>query len=326
MGVNQDQVVLFVIVAAIIIAIACVSIMLVKKNKTKKEDNIERYTAIAVPQIPNRIWTYWHDLNNIPPVIVKCMDSWKKTNPGYEITVLNIEKVFKLCGVDLSEEKTVVHASHARISDYCRLIALAKYGGFWIDASMLCLEPLEWVHQEQQAHGAEMVGFFAPHTRLEDYPIPESWFIAATAASPFINDWLHEAMTMATYTNDTAYVKHIKENTNTDLQGLEVALPYLAIHLWATVVMQRRSKDNLYKVHLMSAMDGVQGPFRYLNANEWKPHESLEALCANKSLQTKLIKMRGAERGYLETHGKGMVCEEATAHPFIYDMFNSIKC
>jgi hypothetical protein len=329
MNANQGLVLLTILAIALIALIALIACMPEKKKEKEEKDNFSAarsLLAAEAPQIPHLIWTYWHDTNNIPPIIGKCMESWKRTNPEYKITVLNIDKVYELCGVDLRKDDAIVQGTHARISDYCRLIVLAKFGGFWIDASMLCLEPLEWVHEVQQAHGAEMVGFFAPHTRLDDYPIPESWFIAAPAASQFINDWMLEGLTMArAFTNDVAYVKHIKENTKTDLQGLEIQLPYLVIHLWATVVLQRRSKNNLYMVHLMSAMDGIQGPFKYLNTNQWKSLESLEALCANKSLQTKLIKMRGAERGYLETHGKGMVCEEATAHPSIYDMFNSLK-
>jgi mannosyltransferase OCH1-like enzyme len=38
--------------------------------------------------IPKKIWTYW-DNDRLPEIIEKCINTWKKHNPNYEIIVLS---------------------------------------------------------------------------------------------------------------------------------------------------------------------------------------------------------------------------------------------
>jgi hypothetical protein len=304
-----------------ILAIVFVAMCVICYSSLKKQRvvSVERFwygddKSQFIPRIPRIIWTYWHEPQNIPPLISKCMDTWREMNPDYEIVVLDVDKVKQLCGVDLGSMPHIDLSVHARVADYCRLVVVAKFGGFWIDASMLCLEPLEWISQLQQSTGAEMVGFYAPHTTNKDYPIPESWFFAAPPRSPFVTAWKNEALAMATeFVDDKAYMAHIIDETDTDIQGLKESLPYLAIHLWATVVMQRRASK--YNVHLMDAMSG---PFKYLHENGWKQGPALEALCEKKELQTGLIKLRGAERNYIEQHQGEIRCDKNKAHPFVH--------
>ena len=42
------------------------------------------------------------------------------------------------------------------------------------------------------------------------------------------------------------------------------------------------------------------GPFRYLVDTKWDSHKALELACMDKSYQTPIMKIRGAERGILE--------------------------
>lgn len=276
-------------------------------------------------RIPNVIWTYWHDHDHIPQMVQQCIASWKKTNPGYQVVILDMDMVEQLCGVDLRSISAVANSEPARIADYCRLLVVAKYGGFWIDASILCLESLEWIHKLRKSNDAEMVGFYAPVTTNMDYPIPESWFFAAPPKSPFVEAWKNEAISFAmTYSDDLAYVQDVKNQGKTDLQNLEQSLPYLMIHLWATVVMQRRAKDHRYKVYLMSATEDG-GPFMYLSATHWKHPDAILALCNDRNLQTKLIKFRGTDREYIEKHGGDIKCNNDESHPFVHQLVNGIE-
>lgn len=293
-------------VFAALVAVLIISLLLKHSNARRERE------------IPKRIWTYWHSVNDIPPFVAKCISSWKQMNPGYEITILDVDRLKELCGVDLRAYKSIDLNAHPRVADYCRLIAVAMYGGFWIDASMLCLEPLEWVREAQRSNGAELVGYAAPHTTNPEYPIPESWFFAAPANSPFVNAWMGEGLTMAAkYPTDVDYVAHIEETTTTDLQDLKKDLPYLAIHLWATVVMQRRRKDGRkYAIHLL---DASQGPFKYLHDNGWDQDRAIKALCEDEDMQTGLIKFRGKERKFIE--GNQTTCSGGSVHPLVYGLF-----
>ena len=51
----------------------------------------ESFESLEIPKkptIPKKIWTFW-DNTNLPDTVVKCIDSWHRYNPDYEITVLS---------------------------------------------------------------------------------------------------------------------------------------------------------------------------------------------------------------------------------------------
>ena len=37
--------------------------------------------------IPKQIWTYWNS-DELTPVVTKCINSWKKHNPDYEVKIV----------------------------------------------------------------------------------------------------------------------------------------------------------------------------------------------------------------------------------------------
>lgn len=261
-------------------------------------------TFININVIPKKIWTYWNDINNIPDIVLKCIDTWRNENEDYEITILDNNKIKNLCDIDI-EELNINNSFYARKADMARLIIIEKYGGIWIDATIICTESLKWVHDLQKDKNVDFIGYTAPHSTSDKYPIIENWFFAAIPQSPFIKNWLMESIYMTSFNNEQDYIDHIKNNTNTDIQNLQDALPYLVIHLCAAVVQQKSPKP--YKMYLMN---GVTGPFKYLSENEWHLPESLDALCFKKELTTPLIKLRGEERRYIERNFYKIKCHD----------------
>ena len=89
----------------------------------------------------NYIWQLWlQGENNIPPMVRKCLDSVKKYCPyNYKIIVLDNEKVKKYIEIDKNIEYKYKNKliSNAHYSDYIRTCLLEKYGGIWIDATVL---------------------------------------------------------------------------------------------------------------------------------------------------------------------------------------------
>ncbi|PNH02082.1 hypothetical protein TSOC_011969 [Tetrabaena socialis] len=102
----------------------------------------ESIPALGGP-MPRRIWTYW---DGDPPLLVQlCLDSWRAHNPAWEITILSKRSVRDyVADVDLDALR---HAndSQARFADFVRLHVLARYGGLWMDASVICQAPLDWI-------------------------------------------------------------------------------------------------------------------------------------------------------------------------------------
>ena len=56
-------------------------------------------------------------------------------------------------------------------------------------------------------------------------------------------------------------------------------------------------KDIQLLLYLEKAEDG---PFKYLHENGWNHIKSIEALCANKDLRTKVLKFRKNDRKAIE--------------------------
>ena len=134
-------------------------------------------------RIPKIVWTYWNSAK-IPQFIHKCFNNWKIHNSDWDIRILTPMNITKYLNTDVTRFK---HAdSSARIADFVRLEILEKYGGIWMDASMLCSENLSWVLKKQQEKDAEFVGFFlAGYTTNSQYPVIENWFLAAVPNSVF---------------------------------------------------------------------------------------------------------------------------------------------
>lgn len=258
--------------------------------------------SINKVRIPKKIWTYWHDKNNIPDIVMKCIDTWRSENSDYEITILDNEKIKSLCNFDISK-LNIVDIFHARQADIARLLIIQKYGGIWIDASIICTKSLKWIHDLQQKNNFEFVGYTSPQSTNNKYPIIENWFFAAPPKSQFVTDWLSESIYMTTFSGEQAYIDHIKNTTDTDIQNLPDLLPYLVIHLCAAVVQQRqKSTTKKYKMYLIR---GTRGPLKYLNDNEWDTHKALESLCFS---NTPLIKLIGGGRKYIEDNLFNLKC------------------
>lgn len=284
--------VLIVGVIVIVTSLVCMLVYISKSN--------ERFTQHRT--LPKHIWTFWHD-NELPDVITRCITTWKKLNPDYNVTVLTVEKVRELCGFDLTS-LNVDKNFRARLSDFARLLILFEYGGIWVDASTIMTQPLTWVENIYKQENAELIAYYAPVTTNNAYPVIENWFLAAPRHSKFIKDWLNEALYMTTFETENMYVQHVKDNTDTDIQNLDSQLPYLIMHLCAAVVQQKKGAS--YNLHLMNGLDG---PLKYLADNGWKLPEAINALCAKEELQTPLVKLRGTERKYIEqTDHEGLKC------------------
>lgn len=91
--------------------------------------------------IPKKIHYCWFGGNPLPELAVKCIESWKKYCPDYEIIEWN-EKNF-----DLSCNKYVKEAFECKkwafITDYVRLYAMVNQGGIYMDTDVEVLKNLD---------------------------------------------------------------------------------------------------------------------------------------------------------------------------------------
>jgi len=138
-----------------------------------------------------RIWFLWlQGLDAAPPLVQRCLDSWRHWNADWSIEVLD-EARLRLLLPELADWEAAgwgALAPAAR-SDLIRLGLLARHGGVWTDATCLCRKPLDcWLPPLLKAG---FFGFAAPGPLR---PLA-TWFLAAEPDSLLLGRWRDAAKT-----------------------------------------------------------------------------------------------------------------------------------
>ncbi|CAM1350599.1 glycosyltransferase family 32 protein [Tenacibaculum crassostreae] len=103
--------------------------------------------------IPKIIHYCWFGGNPLPPLAVKCIASWKKYLPEYEIIEWN-ESNFDLEQYLFAKE-ALENRKFAFVSDVCRLHALKEIGGVYMDTDVEVLRGLDPFLEKKAFSGFE---------------------------------------------------------------------------------------------------------------------------------------------------------------------------
>lgn len=144
--------------------------------------------------IPKIIHYCWLGEDEYPPLVKKCIQSWKEKLPGWELRLWDkscIEEINEPWVKEAYQAKVYSHAS-----DYIRLYAVYKYGGFYLDTDV------------------EIIKNFTPLLNLE-YVIgmensDRNYIEAATFGAQAGNEFLYKCM-------ESYHLRHfIKEDGSYD--------------------------------------------------------------------------------------------------------------
>lgn len=91
--------------------------------------------------IPKIIHYCWFGRHPLPPLARKCIESWKKYLPGYEIKEWN-EDNFDVNMIPFTKEAYAAK-KYAFVSDFARYFILNKYGGIYFDTDVEIIKPLD---------------------------------------------------------------------------------------------------------------------------------------------------------------------------------------
>lgn len=91
--------------------------------------------------IPKIIHYCWFGRNHLPESAVKCINSWKKFLPDYEIKEWN-EDNFDVNIIPYTQEAYEAK-KYAFVSDYARFWILYRYGGIYFDTDVEVIKPLD---------------------------------------------------------------------------------------------------------------------------------------------------------------------------------------
>ena len=202
--------------------------------------------------IPKIIHYCWFGNGQLPELALKCLDSWKKHLPVYEIKVWN-EQNFDVDQYRFAAE-AYKEKKFAFVSDVCRLYALKEMGGIYLDTDVEFLKPLD----ERLLNTAAFTGF-------EDNLLLSSAIMGSTREGEWISDLLHHYQERSFYLDNgkldvnpnteiiTAFMKDKKgvriDNTLQQLENYCVIYPsdYFCPKSWKTLEVNITS--NTYCIH-----------------------------------------------------------------------------
>ena len=96
---------------------------------------------IEESMIPKVIHYCWFGRNPLPPLAVKCIESWRKFLPDYEIREWN-EDNFDVNAIPYTREAYEAK-KYAFVSDYARFKILYEHGGLYFDTDVEVIRPLD---------------------------------------------------------------------------------------------------------------------------------------------------------------------------------------
>jgi hypothetical protein len=252
----------------IVIIILCLLLIIIIINYTNCKENYSE-------NIPKIIWSFW-DNPELPEFVKKCQQNWKKYAPNYEIKLLNKNNITEY--VDMPNNWHDLPAY--RISDVLRLKLLEKYGGIWMDASILLLDnPDNFVEGD--------ITLFTTPTTTSKNPIFENWFIASSKGNEIIKKWSNEVL--YALINDNIYID-LSSKYNKDL----VEDPkYLICHLVLRNIYDR-DKNLFSNIKLYNSSDTAFYQHIKCNWDIWGNNNIFN----NFTFDPKrlLIKIRGCDR------------------------------
>lgn len=151
--------------------------------------------------IPKIIHYCWFGGNPLPESAKKCIASWRKFQPDYEIKVWNEDNYdVTKCQymADAYKEK-----KWAFVSDYCRIDVVYQYGGIYLDTDVEVLRPFDDLLKERMFCGFESRD---PMMKKSGKPIEESVNLGlgygAEKHHPALKDMLDLYATLSFYNND----------------------------------------------------------------------------------------------------------------------------
>lgn len=159
-----------------------------KYGKFAKTD----YALAPDATVPKKVWFCWlQGIENAPKLIKACYESLIKNLPDYEIIVItenNMNEYVEIPDYVLTKWKNKVF-SNTHFSDILRIALLSKFGGVWIDSTVLCTGKMPKYIEDSQ--------FFVYSSKYKNDETIDlsSWFIYSVPNHPIIlqtRDLLYE--------------------------------------------------------------------------------------------------------------------------------------
>jgi hypothetical protein len=176
------------------------------------------------------------------------MARMRAVNPDWDFVRLDEGPIEPCEGLD--------RLSVQALSDWVRLCALEEHGGVWLDATVVCVRPLEaWVDLGLD----NLQGFSAWHPKVMG-----SWAMAAPPRHPLVSAWKAE-LRRAIGMGFDAYKRRAPPSARS--YGTWARLPYMTVYACYLVACERTGLE----ARLTSSVLGAGAPYAYMHSWAWTP-------------------------------------------------------
>eukprot|EP00444_Apocalathium_aciculiferum_P001825 CAMPEP_0183405130 /NCGR_PEP_ID=MMETSP0370-20130417/15583_1 /TAXON_ID=268820 /ORGANISM="Peridinium aciculiferum, Strain PAER-2" /LENGTH=429 /DNA_ID=CAMNT_0025587043 /DNA_START=1 /DNA_END=1290 /DNA_ORIENTATION=+ len=143
---------------------------------------------------PRTIWAYWaQGYARMPDFFKLCVSTWQNFNPSWDVRIIQQSTVDEYLSAAELPNRFMQMTSHQAASDAVRLGLLSRYGGIWMDVSILCRTDLDsFCWNEVASRNKKACVFYHPHYGTEAFDnkdLTESWFLATLPGNPFFMRW-----------------------------------------------------------------------------------------------------------------------------------------
>ena len=262
-------------------------------------------------RVPRNLFVYWDnrgEAEGLPEFVAACIASMRRLNPDWTAHLIDPDSAITRWGL---EPPPVPFGGKslgkAALGDWFRLEALHKYGGVYLDATMIQLRSLEhWVNASSSA----VQGYSMPEGWYPNEPLTmESFAIAAPLNSTFLQRWqghLGEAFRVGTHAwarqlQRPDLVGSLCEPSEEGAPAPQLGTCFFAIHLAWRLTRDELAAD-AHPTALVSSTS-IGRPFHYLiQADENSKKAVHRVLTAPTTMltHTDSVKFRSNERNCMK--------------------------
>ena len=155
----------------------------------------KHYSTQELPHVrSNKVWFFWmQGIEEAPDVVKVCLESLKKNLADREIVVLDSSSIRDYVDMPVffiaKHEKGII--SHTKFSNLLRLELLIKYGGTWIDSTVLCSD----AHYPHELMDSDLFVFQRFRKGTKTFCGLSNWFVTSCTNNTILlilRDMLYE--------------------------------------------------------------------------------------------------------------------------------------
>ncbi|MEI2266585.1 glycosyltransferase family 32 protein [Erwinia sp. CGal63] len=246
-------------------------------------------------EIPKQVWMFWAGAK-LPKEIQSFVNKISRENPAWTVTVVNDSNLSQyLPGLTFKRQDMLV----AHRSDVIRLELLYKYGGVWMDASIILNRTLDDFLAVNASNRYDMVAFYRDVSTVDRrYPVIETWFMAAPKNNRFIENWLRYFRPI-TELGAAEMFRQLQQLPNYEEVVQKITDPqYLILNITQQQAMR---EDNQYNFYLRKCEANA---IYYQRLVSWDAVQLSRMLMIDRlpDVLPPIVKLTGLDRKYLQTN------------------------